>query len=368
MSCIFNCDCRWEAFNPFSEEFKEAEIVFHQLVLWKQAVAVIASIFGGIFFVVGAFPVFCWAVRVLKSGEDPAVDRVNGFFRRVVRNVEEDEVDVQMDARQQVLLQDMHAAGRMDHRAPPNLWMRGIGRDERRQTLQAFLNDPIVQANRVRRDLQMIILGDISAQERAMLEVVGRYINALYGLNVAIVDEPLPLNENNFRVRGGESQYSLEWQMGELKARLQDDLFILGFTSRDLYVRDTNFVFGAGSPNEACGVFSSNRLVEEERREVTLFRILKSAAHQVGLITGIKHCKQSCCMQGTASLNELDRLDITICAEDMAKICDLNGWSLEQGYRRQRSFFADFFREFHFDIDFSIQIRDLDRKIAALPH
>lgn len=57
-------------FSPCSKAFKQAEKIFHKdLAGADQVIVVAASIFGGVFFIVGGFAAFCWTVKALQSSE-----------------------------------------------------------------------------------------------------------------------------------------------------------------------------------------------------------------------------------------------------------------------------------------------------------
>ena len=70
----------WDVFNPRSDAFHESEEIFHKDLSkstwhWRQAVVVIASMIGALFFIVGAFPLFRWTVNALKPGENKSADK-----------------------------------------------------------------------------------------------------------------------------------------------------------------------------------------------------------------------------------------------------------------------------------------------------
>lgn len=341
---------RWEIFNPASEYFKEAEFIFHEdLSGWRKALVVIASIAAALFFVIGALPVFCLAVKALTPEDKDAVKRLDDG--RLPDNL--------------TLLRQVYLAKQQDRFAIPNSWRTGPGRKERMQTLAAFQEKPIVQSNALRDKLKVYFMGNPSEEDQKMLPIVCDYLQTLHGIKV-VFKRCLDLEEYNSRVNDGKKQYSLGYQMGKLNAMPHDKRYLMGITNQDIYPEGWNFVYGVGSAAHACGVFSLNRL-SDFGFNTALRRLMKLASHEFGHMRGIDHCTRFICnMQGTNNITEFDEEPLTFCGLDMAKICSLNHWSLKEGYERHLHFFENFQEKYGIDINFTKEIFHLKRKIAAL--
>lgn len=268
------------------------------------------------------------------------------------------------------LEQQVAEAKEVDQLAPTNGWKHGMGCHETEQTLEAFKTEPAAQQNIHRHHLKVVMLGDVSPRERQIIEIVSDYLQAFHGLDTTLDPTPLALYQVQTRQRP-HTQYPFENHILKLQHQvLTDDAFCLGFTNQDLYPylhADTvNFIFGVGDPDSACGLFSTYRL-STDNFELTLKRLMKLATHEFAHMRGIFHCTEHVCnMQGTNSVQESDQVPLTFCAEDMAKICHLNQWSLKKGYENQLHFFENFFQRYHQQVDFSQEIAHLKKKISKI--
>jgi archaemetzincin len=98
---------------------------------------------------------------------------------------------------------------------------------------------------------------------------------------------------------------------------------VLGITSLDLYSPGMNFVFGeARSPGRAA-VISTWRLKPLSPDESELFqnRILKEAVHEIGHMTGLRHCSnKACVMFFSDRLADTDRKKSEFCENCHSRI------------------------------------------------
>jgi archaemetzincin len=108
--------------------------------------------------------------------------------------------------------------------------------------------------------------------------------------------------------------------------RPSDAVGLLGLTSLDLWPgQGWNFVFGQASLAERVGVWSLFRYGDPDRDEESfrqfLRRTLKVASHETGHLLGLAHCiAYRCGMNGSNSLEEMDRRPLAFCAECEPKV------------------------------------------------
>jgi archaemetzincin len=141
-----------------------------------------------------------------------------------------------------------------------------------------------------------------------------------------------------------------------LKAHLPDDAVVyLGITTADLYPsEDWNFVFGQARFEERVGVYSVARMFEsfEGRPDTEATRIrglARSAAilsHETGHAFGLKHCTRfECVMNGTNSLDELDRQFAEPCPICLRKLT----WNIGLDPVQRYGLLRDFYHREHVD-------------------
>lgn len=255
-------------------------------------------------------------------------------------------------------------AKKADRRVLTTGWKRGLGHDEVKQTLGAFETSDAHKLNIPRNRLNILVLDNgISAQEQKFLQIIADYLATLNGIEVNVIINTDALTSENKRGK----QYDARANLIQLATNLPKNEFVIGFTSHDLYPsgEKVNFIFGVGIWQLAAGLFSVHRCRAWDDK-ITLVRLMKLASHEFGHMRGLEHCTEySCCMQGVSSVDETDAGPLTFCAEDMAKLCLLNGWELKEGYQRQLDFFKNFENKHSIRIDFSKEIRHLTKKIQA---
>ena len=91
---------------------------------------------------------------------------------------------------------------------------------------------------------------------------------------------------------------------------------LLGVTSKDLYAPGMNFVFGEARSPGAAAVISTYRLKPRKLDEPDLLhnRVLKEAVHEIGHMTGLKHClKVDCVMHFSQRLADTDLKSPNFC-------------------------------------------------------
>ncbi len=189
-----------------------------------------------------------------------------------------------------------------------------------------------------RRTLYVAEVGRFPTDQRQVVGEVRLFLAAHFGLPVREAT-PVAMDEGampdgTWRTGPlGTRQWLTTYLMDErLKARVPPDAAaLLGFTVVDLWPgMGWNFVFGQASLRDRIGVYSLARLCplhpEEGTDRVCLLRALKLASHEAGHMFGFLHCTAfRCGMNGSNSLDELDRNPLELCPECLAKLTYATG-------------------------------------------
>lgn len=89
--------------------------------------------------------------------------------------------------------------------------------------------------------------------------------------------------------------------------------FLVGLTSRDLYVPSLNFVFGLARVEVGSAIVSWHRL-RTDQEDILIQRIAKEVVHEVGHLEGLLHCRNNtCAMAFSNELSDTDRKCVEFC-------------------------------------------------------
>ena len=98
-----------------------------------------------------------------------------------------------------------------------------------------------------------------------------------------------------------------------LTVREPGALMVLGIVDVDLFVPDSQFVYGEADRESKSGVFSVFRL-KTENQELLKRRSTIEAVHQAGHLVGLSYCEDvRCTMFFATSLTDCDRRNLGLC-------------------------------------------------------
>lgn len=131
---------------------------------------------------------------------------------------------------------------------------------------------------------------------------------SLYSLKGRLLNISFPLSESSYNPdRRQFNALMLLEQVYRIKKNFD---LCMGITASDIYVPQMNFVFGIADVSRGCAVLSIFRLTfgrYEDNQEIFKERVLKEAAHELGHLLGLNHCKnKTCLMSFSNSLSEVD--------------------------------------------------------------
>ncbi len=219
--------------------------------------------------------------------------------------------------------------------------------NEPSQTFEEYLDSNPTKPTTERRKIYVLPLGTFTSQQKKIIDIVARYIEAFYDLPVGLmparsVKRPLSVKDSRLNKSTHKEQIRTGYILdGVLKPIIPaDGAALIAFTADDLYAGDaTNYVFGEASLENRVGVWSLARLGDNANYDTFLRRTLKIAAHETGHMFSMRHCtKYECVMSGTNHLGETDSRPIDACPECMAKICWLTDTKPKERYERLAAF------------------------------
>ena len=220
------------------------------------------------------------------------------------------------------------------------------------QSFAAYVQSSPPRPTAERKRIVLQPLGSFSADEQRLLARVREHAERFFSLPAELAPG-LPLPEKGRRRRtedfGPWVQHRTSTILEKtLVPRLPADaIAYLGVTMDDLYPEPSyNFVFGEASLAERVGVYSFARFLPrftgEKRPSPTklLRRSLAVLSHEAGHMFGITHCvRYECLMNGSNSLDELDRQRATLCPSCLQKLAWNIGFDVVARYRALRDFY-----------------------------
>jgi archaemetzincin len=236
--------------------------------------------------------------------------------------------------------------------ARPGDWLAQFS--ERGQSFFNYVTGAPVRPTLLRRTLVLQPLGPWADRHQRVLEALVEFMALFFG-SPARLAAPLPLPPFGYRFWDTGSGAKPQFQTGVLLDRVlaprlpEDAMACLGVTMADLFPSPAwNFVFGEASLERRVGVYSLVRYTPEfdglpdspVGRSQLLRRACKALVHETGHMLSMRHCPfYECVMNGSNTLEELDRAPGWMCPVCLKKLHWNLGFDLAERYRRLSGFY-----------------------------
>jgi archaemetzincin len=227
----------------------------------------------------------------------------------------------------------------------PGSWL--ANHKEEYISLEDYIKGNPVKADNKRNVIYIKPIGIFDTSRYNVLDMAAQFLSVVYHKRVQVLPAIMPDTFPTSAFRKGLAGIQMHTQF-VMKKYLRptipaDAVVYIALTTVDLYPEDSwNFVFGQSSLRDRVGVWSVNRLCIDAVSSydtLCLRRTLKIAAHEVGHLFTIKHCKNfHCIMNGSLSMDESDSKPIYFCPECLQKLCWNNGQSLQDHFFRLKKF------------------------------
>lgn len=168
---------------------------------------------------------------------------------------------------------------------------------------------------RVAMHIDVVPVGDVPARVK---REASNSLRTIYDSDVSIADEQsIPSNA----LDSERNQYRAEAFI-ELASRVGSGDKKLAITTKDLFYRRRNYVFGLAYLDGSAGVVSTARLQtssdggfsERNSQDIFTDRIRKEIVHEVGHTLGLEHCSNNrCVMNFSATVRDVDRKEEALC-------------------------------------------------------
>jgi archaemetzincin len=225
---------------------------------------------------------------------------------------------------------------------------------ERGQSFFAYVTGDPVRPTERRHTLVLQPLGPWSERHHRVLQALVEFMSLFFGASARLAPA-LPLPPFGYRFWDTGSGSKPQFQTGVLLDKVlapklpEDAVAYLGVTMADLFPSPAwNYVFGEASFERRVGVYSLVRYTPEfegepdspAARGLLLRRACKALAHETGHMFSMSHCPfYECLMNGSNTLDELDRAPGWLCPVCLKKLHWNLGFDLPQRYRKLAGFY-----------------------------
>lgn len=213
----------------------------------------------------------------------------------------------------------------------PGDWL--AAHSEAGQSFREYQNCNPVVPTRDRQKIYVQPIGEFSGEQRRILDLtvgfMGHYLCLPVVMQEPMSSSSLPAKARRRLAGSSTSQFLSSYILNELLLPTlpTDAAARIALTANDLWPgRGWNFVFGQASTADRVGVWSIYRFGNPSGRNrdfrLCLLRAIGTAVHETCHMFTMRHCTAyACCMCGSNSLEEGDRLPLWLCPECLAKLC-----------------------------------------------
>lgn len=150
------------------------------------------------------------------------------------------------------------------------------------------------------------------------------YIEPMFNAKCRVEQLSLDLS---FAYAKDRKQYNSTAILAYLKPITAKNNYYLAITSKDIYSKNTTFVFGEAEVGGRIGIVSLARLNIISAMEEARLLICKEVTHELGHILGLRHCKNKLCvMSFSPSLVEVEKKLAKFCPDCAHSLVYLAGF------------------------------------------
>jgi len=210
-------------------------------------------------------------------------------------------------------------------------------KDRRGQSFKAFAT-PGPHRNFPTKRMNIVLqpIGDVD--DAPPPEVLVAAVQAFYEMPVTVAKPLKKKDTEKLEFGEEEDEYGKQLMTPSAHAvlaasRPKNSYCVIGYTMWDLGKPDFSFVFGEADTDSCTGIFSFARYREgyedddgeEVSDEVFNLRCARCLCHEIGHLTGMKHCVYGVClMNGSNNMEEGNRRPFKLCPVCEAKLHDTN--------------------------------------------
>jgi archaemetzincin len=228
-----------------------------------------------------------------------------------------------------------------------NDWL--TAHEEPGQSFEKYVASKPPRPSSTRQFFYLQPLGSFPIWQEQVIKNLGEYLSYFYGMpvkiNPVITDPWYPAELERYTSDGRKQLLTYYILDSVLLPQLPADAAIfMGITNRDLYTgENNNYVFGQGTLHQRTAIASMFRLMgEQEDAALCLERIMKTTTHEAGHVLGMWHCTHAIClMNGSNSVEELDRRPVHLCSVCIKKAY----WNLQGSFASRFKNLAKFYTQ-----------------------
>jgi len=209
---------------------------------------------------------------------------------------------------------------------------------EEGQTFKEYLNCNPVLPTKTRDKIYLLPIGKLEGRYNKLVSDTSTYLRMFYNLETKLLKSISPslIPKKARRENSYGTQLLSTYILNDiLVPRLPDDAAcIIALSKYDLWPgKDWNFVFGQANTRKRVGVWSLKRFGVDDKNvdyKTVLKRTVKTAAHEIGHMFTMRHCKAfECLMNGSNSLYESEGRPLYMCPHCLGKLMLLTNRNLK---------------------------------------